>query len=476
MSDGYIQIAPDGTGKKVDNAFLTVNAEQVYRQRVEVYPGTTLPVSGPVTDAELRATALPVSGPATDAQLRATALPVSGPVTDAQLRATALPVSGSLGAGALTLDAWGIQKISFPHSLFHGLWTFDIPASMWFMFENGTQVYSSTNIVSGNGAAVMTTSATKTALVMESRECPRYQPNRGHLFSTALWCPSKTANGVREWGMITAENSVKFRLKADGLLYAILKSGGVETKEELIDTSAIAGFDVQKGNVYDIQYQWRGVGNYKFFINLQLVHTFANLGTLTALSMQNPALPASFKCTRTTQDVSMSIGCCDVTSENGENDQEEYGASFAAGVSTTGADKPVMVLFNPLQINGVTNTRTVSISVFSVINSKKSTFKVWRTRTLSNITGATFQTIGGGSWIQTDSPDMTSGAVRATAATVANMRFITAIPVESAVARIVETPNPMVIKFNLVRGDYLVITSDATAGSSDVVVKWGEQI
>lgn len=58
----------------------------------------TQPVSGPLTDTQLRATALPVSGPLTDAQLRATALPVSGPLTDTQLRATALPISNSAGA------------------------------------------------------------------------------------------------------------------------------------------------------------------------------------------------------------------------------------------------------------------------------------------------------------------------------------------------------------------------------------------
>lgn len=56
-------------------------------------------VTGPLTDAQLRAAAVPVSGtvaatgPLTDAQLRATAVPVSGPLTDTQLRTTALPVS-----------------------------------------------------------------------------------------------------------------------------------------------------------------------------------------------------------------------------------------------------------------------------------------------------------------------------------------------------------------------------------------------
>lgn len=72
-----------------------------------------LSVSGPLTDAQLRAAAVPVSltsttitgsvavtGPLTDAQLRATAVPISGTVavsnpglTDVQLRASAVPVS-----------------------------------------------------------------------------------------------------------------------------------------------------------------------------------------------------------------------------------------------------------------------------------------------------------------------------------------------------------------------------------------------
>ncbi len=88
----------------------------------------TQPVSGPLTNTELRAVAVPVSGPVTDTQIRATPLPVSGtfypatqpvsgtfwqttqpvsgtfwqttqpvsgPLTDTQLRATAVPVSGT---------------------------------------------------------------------------------------------------------------------------------------------------------------------------------------------------------------------------------------------------------------------------------------------------------------------------------------------------------------------------------------------
>lgn len=111
----------------------------------------TVAVTGPVTDAELRATPLPVSGtvsvsepvsiddnggsitvdgPLTDAQLRATAVPVSGTVTtggltDAQLRATAVPVSGTVSVsepvsvddngGSLTVDGT-VAVSNFPAS------------------------------------------------------------------------------------------------------------------------------------------------------------------------------------------------------------------------------------------------------------------------------------------------------------------------------------------------------------------------
>lgn len=84
---------------------------------------TPVPVSGSVavtgalTDAELRAAALVVSGPLTDSQLRASAVPVSGPLTDTQLRAAAVPVSASalpLPSGAATEATLGAMNAKLP--------------------------------------------------------------------------------------------------------------------------------------------------------------------------------------------------------------------------------------------------------------------------------------------------------------------------------------------------------------------------
>ncbi len=53
-------------------------------------------VTGPLTDTQLRNSAVPVSGPLTDTQLRASSVTVDGPLTDTQLRAANVPVSGPL--------------------------------------------------------------------------------------------------------------------------------------------------------------------------------------------------------------------------------------------------------------------------------------------------------------------------------------------------------------------------------------------
>lgn len=397
------------------------------------------------------------------------------PLTDADLRASSVPVK--LGTGDLTQDAWGIQKMSLPHSLFHGLFTFDIPAKMWFMYEVGTQVYTSTAIASTNGLAVLTTTAGTSPLTLESRLCPPYQPNRGVLFSTALWCPSKTADGVREWGLQTIDAGVFFRLKADGLLYAVQRSLTVETKEQVITTSGVTAFDVQKGNIYDIQYQWRGVGNYKFFINNVLVHTFSNLGTLTALSMSNPSLPIVFKATRTTADVTINIGCVDLTSENGKSETVQWQSAYCSSVATNGADKPVLVVHNPLLIGTKVNTRTISLHKMTFNNTKKCTFKIWKTRSAGDITGETLVAGYGGkyTYVQSDSTDMNAGAVRGTAVTVANLEFLFAVTVEPAVRNSVDLYDET-MQLTLARGDYLVVTNDSVNGASDVVCRWGEEI
>ena len=61
---------------------------------------TWVPMEQPVVSTDTLTVALSgplaVTGPVTDAELRATAVPVSGPLTDAQLRATPVVITGAV--------------------------------------------------------------------------------------------------------------------------------------------------------------------------------------------------------------------------------------------------------------------------------------------------------------------------------------------------------------------------------------------
>ena len=232
-------------------------------------------------------------------------------------------------------DAWGRPKTYTDLSLLHATWTYDLVRANWKVDEGAGWILDNatpTNVTSTNGRLVVNAGAIlNDASMMQSRRSPKYQPNRGHLYSTALCLPNPTDAGERDFGLFNAEEGVFFRLKTDGNLYACIKRNSVVIKEELITLPAT--IDLAMGNLFDIQYQWRGVGNYKFMVGdpatgkLINSHTITFLNTLTEeLSIRNPALPVCYKSTNLGNNVKISVGCCDITSEGGGRQNRLYGS------------------------------------------------------------------------------------------------------------------------------------------------------
>lgn len=122
----------NATAIKVDGSAVTQPVSGTF------WP-TTQPISGTVT-ANAGTGTFAVSGPLTDAQLRATAVPVSGPLTDTQLRATAVPVSGTFwqttqpvsdAGGSLTIDGLVGLDGSIPSTPFYTFTTSTTFPSSW---------------------------------------------------------------------------------------------------------------------------------------------------------------------------------------------------------------------------------------------------------------------------------------------------------------------------------------------------------
>ncbi len=258
-----------------------------------------------------------------------------------------------LGKNDLGNDAWGRQKVVFDYSLFHGIWTYDVPNRIWKQ-KNKTgatwveQASVDNSLVKSSQGMLHVTGTDGTDVLLESKRNPRYQPNRGHLYSTAMSFPNPEITGTRSFGIGTVENRVFLSVEGDGespsFYFTYRSTIGGETADYPVDiTSNLPdGFDFSKGHVYDIQMEWRGVGNMYVYVDLDLVYTYQILGTLSGVSVANPALPVFFESSGATADgdVVIRVGCVDVTSEGGTGESllpitASTGSSL---LSTSGGD------------------------------------------------------------------------------------------------------------------------------------------
>lgn len=294
-----------------------------------------------------------------------------------------------IGRG-IPLDAWGRPKSVIDASLFHGMFTFNIPADKWYEMIDDVEQTGFVSATSVDGKLVLTSGALNEKRQLRSFRHPRYEPNRGHLYSTSAFLPNVTAAGQRSFGLFTSENGVFFRLRS-GSLFAVLRTtvSDVTTDNELpIDIPS--DVDIEKGNIFDIQFQWRGVGSYFFYINQRLVLSHNILGSLSELSISNPSLPVAFESINQGDVVSIQNGCVDVTSEGGVNNGKSYGSvsteSDTGSVSISGLNIPIVVVRNKKIFDGKLNTRDVLALLATAYSDQRCVFRVWATRDETAIT------------------------------------------------------------------------------------------
>lgn len=160
--------------------------------------------------------------------------------------------------------------------------------------NGGTVTHSGAFAVLSTGTAVDGAASLATRLTM------RYFPGIGGIIRfTAIF-----TEGVAE-----SEQFIGYGDDTDGLFFGysgatfgvLRRSGGTDYFTALSDWTDLGGlatgFDPTKLNVYEIQYQWLGGGEIRFFIedrdygNLVVVHRVKYANTYTDVSMRNASLP-----------------------------------------------------------------------------------------------------------------------------------------------------------------------------------------
>lgn len=154
MADGRVAIKESASPtKQIDNEEREESGFTVQRQRVVAYgpDDGDVPVTGPLTNTQLRATPVPttaltdtelrnapigVTGPVTDTQLRAAPVDVAGPLTDTELRATPVPISGTVTATGTQTDALTDTELRAAPVPISGTVTADDNASEFWRIKN----------------------------------------------------------------------------------------------------------------------------------------------------------------------------------------------------------------------------------------------------------------------------------------------------------------------------------------------------
>ena len=326
------------------------------------------------------------------------------------------PQPVELAKNVLGYDAWGKPKVTIDNSLFHGMFTYNVPVTVWSEEINGLDNLTGTfvNSTSVNGKLNLTSGAgLNDTTYLRTLRNPRYEPNRGHIFSTSVFLPNPTALGIRRWGYFTAESGAFFELNPAGL-YGVVRTtvDGVTTDNaNIIDTT---GLDLSKGNLYDIQMQWRGVGDYNFIINTKKALVVELLSTATELSMYNPANPIAFECENVTDEVVIQAGCVDITAEGGEDNGKTYGSMGISNINgqvpISGYNVPIIAAKSLKTVNGLINTRDTLALLVNAYSDQRSLVRVWVTRDLTAITenDQVWKDFGDGhlQYIEYDNPDV----------------------------------------------------------------------
>jgi len=303
--------------------------------------------------------------------------------------------------------AWWIWKTSQDFSLFRWLWTYNVPLSIWNVKEKWvviTDPADLTQVTSDQWALLLTADTVWEWCEIKSKRNIRYQPNRWQIFSTSAFLPNKDF-WIRALWLSTADNTaaVFFKLNA-WTLQALVRTTLTDEKTIDIDYESL-WIDLSKWNLYDIQYQWRWVWNYYFYINWKLVATIDELWKLDQVSIPFPSLSVYFA-TRTTvtwQICDLRVWCVDVTSEGWNKENLVYwSVSNPIEKEIYAADTPLLIIYNPTTFKLKVNTRDSILWKVTVSADVRSYAKIYLTEDPTAIIWATFNNVSEDSTIKYD--------------------------------------------------------------------------
>jgi len=214
-------------------------------------------------------------------------------------------------------SAFGEQQVSMatPKALVHFPYNLNTDIVTTTTVASGAVTHSGQFAVVASGAAINSSGKLNTNRTLE------YNPGIGGLARFTTVFGTGTAGNTQISGIGNTTDGFFFGY--NGTQFGILfRSAGSDTwipqsswngNQMLGNERFIQTLDPQKGNVFQIQYQWLGFGAIKFSIEdnvsgeLELVHTIRYANENTSTSVNNPTFPFCAESANTTNDTDIQM-------------------------------------------------------------------------------------------------------------------------------------------------------------------------
>lgn len=280
---------------------------------------------------------------------------------------------------------FGHQLVANPYTLFDSVNKYYIdPLEYGADVVTGGTVSHLTN-QSASRIAVTATSGSRAR--MRSHTFFRYQAGKAQsIIMTGYHSDTGQANQVRRWGYFDDSDGLFFEISGTGTNIRLVRrtstSGGTvdnvisraSWNGDKLDGTGSSGvtLDITKGNLYEIRFQWLGVGTVQWWINGILIHTLRNANTLDVPYMKTAVLPVQVECVNSGASAigSFTNICNTVRSEGGSAPPLwTFGAYNSVDKSITTTETPLLSIQPKSTFQSLIN-RIVAIPKFVSVSNE----------------------------------------------------------------------------------------------------------
>lgn len=382
MADSTVRVnEPAAGGKLVDNESLTVGANAVQRQRIQVAGAAATEIAR-VTDVS--------------------------------------PPPGSMALAVREVEdlyrrtPFGETRIAQPYTLGDFVQRYGFDAALMSKAEtNGGTVTD----VLAQSATVLAVTANGDRAQQASRESFRYQPGHATRWRSTVVLAAATTNTVYRWGQFDAGNGLFFQragTTASVVVRSSTSGSPVDTvvpqaswNVDPMDGTGASGktLDLTKLNIFECTYQWLGAGVAWWFINGILVHVSDHPGELSVPYMSTAVLPLQWDLVSTGDAGSMTLVCSNVVSEGGASPPTlGFGAAREAAKSVPDVPpgESVIAIRPKATFNGIENRIQVVPTLASVSGAGSGSDSIMRVVLNPTLTGASWVNVDATSGVEYD--------------------------------------------------------------------------